>query len=144
MLRPFRLGYSWVVASPQSHLRFTKHYLHPITQLAIQGFPKALNMIRFDPDQPRVIRHVDDIPSTELARILLRVSRVNPASPPLNSGVLVILTFLRDRYEQWRDDQVNSDQELSHFCGLAGRVVARCVAAMIEFGGCLNLASVGR
>ena len=64
-------------------------------------------MIRFDPEQPRVIKRIEDIAPMEVGRNLLRVSRVNPASPPLDAGVLAILTFLRERYEQWRDDQVN-------------------------------------
>jgi hypothetical protein len=60
-------------------------------------------MIRFDQHQPRIIKCVEDIPSIAIGRALLRVSKVNPVSPPLNAVLLVVLTFLRDRYEQWRD-----------------------------------------
>lgn len=60
-------------------------------------------MIRFDQNQPRVIKRVEDIPAVAVGRALSRVSKINPASPPLNPVILVVLTFLRDRYELWRD-----------------------------------------
>lgn len=60
-------------------------------------------MIRFDRDDPKIVKRVEDIPSIAIGRALLRVSKINPVSPPLNTVVLVVLSFLRDRYEQWRD-----------------------------------------